>query len=69
MRSIRRCEDVKRVVAFAVTIGFEPEWTNGGHLKFSKPERKPVFFSGSPGDPRAYKNAISNLKKSERGVL
>lgn len=69
MCNLRRNESVKRVVEFAATLGFSPQWTGAGHLKFSKPHRRPVFFGGSPSDRRAHKNAISNLKKSERGVL
>lgn len=69
MSRLRRNDSVSRVVEFASTLGYVHQWTGGGHLKFSKPGRRPVFFGGSPSDRRAHKNAISNLKKSDRGVL
>lgn len=62
-------EAVRRVIEYAAGRGFEPSRTKGGHLKFTKPGRKPVFFSCTPGDRRAPLNAMSNLRKSERGVL
>ena len=58
-----------KVLAHAEGLGFEPELTRGGHLKFSKRGRKPVFVSRTPSDHRAAKNAISDLRKSEAGVL
>lgn len=62
-------DGTQRVVEFALSLGFKPTWTRNGHLKFSKPERKTVFFSGTPGDHRAYKNGISKLRNAERGDL
>ena len=58
-----------KVLEQAGELGFEPQLTRGGHLKFSKPGRKPVFASRTPSDHRAAKNAISDLRKSDAGVL
>ena len=69
MAKHKRCESVARVVEFAAGLGFQVEATRGDHLKFTKPGRKTVFFSKTPGDRRAPLNAMSNIQKSERGVL
>lgn len=68
--TIRKKGDaMARVVAFAEEMGFRALRTPGGHLKFVKEGHRPVFFSSTPGDRRAPLNAISNIRKSVRGVL
>lgn len=62
-------EHLGKVLAHAEFLGFTPEWTRGGHLKFSKRGRRPVFVSKTPSDHRAAKNAISDLRKSDAGVI
>lgn len=69
MAKIARCELTKRLVAYALELGFEAAFTKKSHIKFTKPGRKPVFTSGSPSDHRTLMNAESNLRKSERGEL
>lgn len=69
MARIKLGNEARRVIEFASGVGFTAEITNGGHLKFVKQGHKPVFFSATPGDRRAPLNAISNIRKSERGVL
>lgn len=57
-----------QVIEFAKSLGFVPEFTNGGHLKFSRPGAPTVFFSGTPGDHRAYQNGLAKLRRAARGV-
>ena len=69
MAKVARCELTKRLLAYALELGFEAALTKKSHIKFTKQGRKPVYTSGTPSDPRALKNAESNLRKSERGEL
>jgi hypothetical protein len=69
MAKVARCDLTKRLVSYAGELGFQAEFTKKSHIKFTKPGRKPVFTSGTPSDPRALKNAESNLRKSDRGEL
>lgn len=69
MAGLPRGEAVQKVVEFAAALVFEACRTKGDHIKFSKPGCRSVFFSSTPGDKRAHLNAISNIRKSERGVL
>jgi predicted RNA binding protein YcfA (HicA-like mRNA interferase family) len=43
--------------------GFTTENTNGGHVKITSPDGKPIFASSSPSDGRAIKNLISQLRR------
>lgn len=43
--------------------GFATENTNGGHLKITSPDGKPIFASSSPSDGRAIKNLIAQLRR------
>jgi hypothetical protein len=63
------CDQLIRVTEFAKGLGFDSELTRGGHVCFKKPGKQPVFFSQTPRCPRAWKNGISNLKKSDAGQL
>lgn len=58
-----------QVIAFAESLGFVAEQTRGGHVKLVKPGRKTVFISKTPSCHRAVKNAISDLRKSDTGLL
>lgn len=44
--------------------GFATENTNGGHLKITSPDGKPIFASSSPSDGRAIKNLIAQLRRA-----
>lgn len=59
-------EGVKRVIEYALEIGFSHSISRGGHLRFTKPGRRTVFFSKTPGDRRAYKNGITKLRNADR---
>lgn len=58
--------ELRKVVEFAESLGFTVERTKGLHLKLLKPGRPVVFTSGTPGDNRAIKNIIAQLKRVER---
>lgn len=66
MARLPRNEAVQRVVAFAAALGFDACRTKGGHIKFSKPGCRSVFFSSTPGDKRAPLNAMAALRKVDR---
>lgn len=59
---------VNQVIEFAKSLGFVPEFTSSGHLKFTRPGAPTVFFSGTPGDHRAYHNGLAKLRRADRGV-
>lgn len=66
-RSLRgSCEDVKRLVSFAEAAGWMVAKTRNLHLMFSKAGRRAVFFSGTPGDRRAWLNARSRLIQADK---
>ena len=68
MARLPRNEAVQKVVAFAAELGFTACRTKGDHIRFSKPGRRTVFFSSTPGDKRAPLNAMSNLRRADQGV-
>lgn len=69
MAKLARCDSTKRLLAYARELGFAAEMTKNGHLKFTKPGKSTVYFSGTPSDNRALLNGESKLRKAERGVL
>lgn len=62
-------EEVDRVIEFAREHGWEVSKTRSSHWKFVKPGRRTVYHSSTPSCPRAGKNAIAKLKRSERDGL
>lgn len=58
-----------QVIDFARTLGFVAEITRGGHIRLVKPGRKTVFMSRTPSCHRAVKNAMSDVRKAEAGLL
>lgn len=64
---LRGCgEDLKRLVSFAQSADWAVQQTRKLHLKFTKPGRRPVFTSGTPGDRRAWLNAKSQLSQADK---
>jgi hypothetical protein len=57
-------EGVVKVINYAEKLGYKTCRTTRNHLKFVKPGKPPVFFSGTPGDHRAWKNGISKLRRA-----
>lgn len=58
----------KLVIQVAESLGFATEFTRGSHLKFTRPGVQAVFFSGTPGDHRAYQNGVAKLRRADRGA-
>lgn len=58
----------KRIKALAARHHYTVEQTRGGHLKLSKPGRKPIFAAYSPSDHRALKNVAAFIRKNERST-
>lgn len=69
MAKRRTCELVRRTVEFAESLGFQVEFTSKSHLKFTKPGKRSVYASGTPGDKRASLNAMAQIRQSEAGIL
>lgn len=61
-------EAARRVVDYAKDLGFQASVSNGGHLRFTRPGTRTVFFSRTPGDIRASRNAMSKLRRAAEGV-
>lgn len=59
-------EQTKRLIQFADEAGWEASLTNNNHLRFDKPGRSAVYFSGTPGDRRAALNFRSKLRHADQ---
>lgn len=70
MKSVRKGKGdiANRVIDYAAQLGFTATMSKGGHLRFTRPDTRTVFFSSSPGDHRAYQNALSKLRRACAGV-
>ena len=57
---------VRCFVRAALAAGWTVEWTGGGHLRFSSPERDgPVIFTAAtPGDRRSHQNAVAQFRRA-----
>ncbi|WP_240922947.1 hypothetical protein [Metapseudomonas otitidis] len=53
-------------MSFAEAAGWMVAKTRNLHLMFSKAGRRAVFFSGTPGDRRAWLNARSRLIQADK---
>ncbi len=53
------------VIECAERLGYRVGRTRGGHLRFSKPGRRPIFTSSTPSDWRPPRNAMSQLRRNE----
>lgn len=63
-----RGDIAKRVISFAEELGFTATLAKNGHLRFSREDTRTVFFSGTPGDHRAYQNALTKLRHAAAGT-
>lgn len=61
-------EIASRVIDYAAQLGFSASMSKSGHLRFTRPDTRTVFFSCTPGDHRAYQNALSKLRRACAGV-
>lgn len=62
-------KELRPVLNEASKLGFEAGLTRNGHVKFHKQGKKTVFCPSTPGDKRGIKNTVSQLRRSERGLL
>lgn len=65
----RRCGRSKSMLPllqYAQGNGWKVALTNGGHLRFTKPERPIIHTSSTPSDWRAVRNALAMLAKADR---
>ena len=65
----RRCGRFKRLLPllqYAQGNGWSVVYTNGGHLRFTKPERPIIHTSSTPSDWRAVRNALALLARADR---
>lgn len=51
---------------YAADNGWLAMRTNGGHLRFTKPERPIIHTSSTPSDRRAVRNALAMLARADR---
>lgn len=56
--------EVRKIAKLAEKAGWTVSFTKGHHIKFTSPEGKPIFASGTPGDHRATKNLKSDLRRA-----
>lgn len=65
-RSLRGMgSEVKALCSYALSQGWAVEQTRNLHLKFTKAGRRTVFFSGTPGDHRAWLNGKAKLRRAD----
>ena len=55
--------DIKKIAKAAEDQGWTVERTNKGHWRFTPPVGTICFFSGTPGDRRAIRNFLSQLRR------
>lgn len=61
-------KSMRPVVKLAESLGYRVDKTNGGHLRFLKPGRRPLFTSSTPSDWRSQRNIMSELRRNEGGA-
>lgn len=69
IQSGRRCGRSKGLFPlfqYAQANGWTVGYTNGGHLRFTKPNRPIIHSSSTPSDWRASRNALAMLAKADR---
>lgn len=68
----RRCGRSKNLLPllkYAQGNGWKVVQTNGGHLRFTKPERPIIHTCSTPSDWRAVRNALAMLTRADRVLL
>lgn len=64
----RQGSDVRKLVAWAKEQGFHCERTNGGHIKFTRPNTVTVYSTLSPSCYFAYDNTRAELKRAVKAA-
>lgn len=62
-------KSIAELWVYARRSGWAVRFTNGGHLRFSKPGRPIIHTSSTPSDRRAYLNALAMLRRADRQAL
>lgn len=58
-------KEVRRLIRFAIKLGWTVEVTGSGHLKWKPPDGSPfVVSSRTPSDPRALQNLRAYLRRA-----
>ena len=57
-------KDMKRLIRQAEAQGFEIRISGKGHILFSIRGRRAATASGTPSDPRSWKNLVGDLKRA-----
>jgi hypothetical protein len=66
-RDVTTSREMREVVDEALSLGYDVEQSNGGHLKFTHPDvPTPVFASQTPSDARGPKRALGDLRRYHR---
>lgn len=60
---------VSKALEYATSNGWEPSLTKGGHIKYVKQGRQPVYGSQTSSDYRSWKNLISIMRREDARVL
>ncbi|OLU22503.1 hypothetical protein BVH03_25120 [Pseudomonas sp. PA15(2017)] len=64
-----RCgKSLLALLVYAHNNGWQACRTRGGHVRFQKPGRPPVFTSSTPSDWRAYRNALAMLVRADKAI-
>jgi len=58
-------EGLKRLVRAAEQLGWSASRTAGGHVKFSKPGRLPIFTSFTASDCHSAHNALARIRRAD----
>lgn len=64
----RQGKSLVMLLVYAANNGWQARRTRGGHVRFQKPGRQPVFTSSTPSDWRAYRNALAMLVRADRAA-
>lgn len=57
---------LKPLIDFAIKEGWTVARTPGGHLKFTKQGRPPIYTGATIGERRADRNALARLRRADR---
>lgn len=58
----RQTDQLRRLIEAATELGFSCDYSSNRHLRFERPGCAPVFASRTPSCPRAWLNAVRDLK-------
>lgn len=62
------CEIVRRMIAYAISLGFAVSSTTKGHYRFTKPGIPAVFMAGTPGNRSTLNLMKTKLNRAVRAA-